>query len=434
MQRVFTLAALLVMASSASAQPPGLPKVEKLPTQGLARIDDQGRLVIQRVDAMMLCEMQTATRTYTEYVEEQRTRSVADPANPTATRTESYTVKVPVTKAREYSFCVTKSVPKPSEVVCERSDGDGGWRCAWSESPVRFYTAGSDEIPLEAVRGHLDAWRQVLISDDGEMIESYYSRLFQPGTLVIALPERPMHRYGGYEMPMPAPTGPRPSEHPADSPPVQPAAPQPAAPPAAALPRGNGNGNAILVSVSQQAASSPELPNAVPPTFAFAQAAGNDLSLRFMTQSTQDQTLMRKVKADKDVSKVAPVQAQHVTRTNHIWTIPIDAVQGIDQDGNPLNQRDVASRLGRETTILVTTSNREVDRFWLKNLRPDTLILQTPLPDDAGVLSAQMPPAVYPATPYQSPPAPAGSAPVPHAPPAPAAGAPVPQAPPPPAA
>lgn len=409
---VLSIVAGLALSTSAPAQYGHAGRATaSQPTQGLARIDEQGQLEVREVMFKPVFETQTGVRKVTAYQEESRIRTETVIQDGEQVQVEkTYTVKVPVEKIENFEFTVCIMVPETkSTVFVSHADGTAYVRKLDQVAVGLFETDGKPAIRASLSR-RLQDWSLVLLTHDGKPAPDYYAYLFKPGTLVLALPQ---------------PAADAPMLHPGP-------APAPAPPAVSSVFASPREIPVRLAAFQNSPVSDVEFPASPPPDFKFAQIGEpGTLRLRtlieFSTQQTGMCTEQKPVLVEgvtKTVEACRPVQMTHIVRTNDIWVIPLDSVTATTGDGRSLSSKELTTQLTKETTVLVSRDGRPVDPFWLRNLTSRALVLVTP-PTDCGWAEPPLPhvpaspvppqesPAPRPETPIPTPPveAPAPSAP-----------------------
>lgn len=347
------------------------------PSLAAARINEEGTLVIKHITPMYVPETHKGVTTVTETRAEQRIKKEKRIQDGQVVEVDvPYTVNVPVEFQKEYLYTVYKAEPKELEGLYVQNAETKEYQLEEGSPAGRFYETNGQAIPAATLASRLKDWQPILLTDEGRKVEDYYTYIFKPGTIVAALPvPKPMlievPPEGGYPAPV-APADPNAPQAPTEE------APKP-------------NASALEVdetfSVAFQAEAPEGLPKLLPPTFAFAKIENNQLSLRTVMETQEKRTapaLESATPAPQGAAPQAPAQVEllKINRTHDIWQMPLTAVKAQTAAGQKLRAQDLAARLPREATVLISKGGQEVEAFWLKGLSPQTLILITPIPDE----------------------------------------------------
>lgn len=352
------------------------------PTQGLARVSAEGVLELRQVAVKQVHEARIATQTVTQYREETRQREVTQTENgKPVTRLETYIVKVPYQVEQPYTYTVAVPVAEVQSSDFRR-DGDDYVRAVDGE-PVVFYELDGKSAAADGVPRRLRQWTDVLLTRNGKPVPDYFAFLFKPGTLVIALPQ-PLPPAAHHEHPAPQAV-----PAPAPPPSTRNAAPAPNAPRTSASLR-KSPGSAPIYTVAFQesdtADDEPKFPEGLPPDRQFAQVKDGTISLRTIEEHSWEGTGIRTRPVTEivdgkpvTVEKQEPVTMRNTVRTNHILHVPVEAMTAQTADGKALSGRELAARLAKETTVVVSSDGKPVDPFWLRALQERTVVVVPPV-------------------------------------------------------
>lgn len=380
------------------------------PTQALARIGDSGQLELRAVVSKPVYETAMATRQFTQY----EVRTVTTKKKQIVDGKEVFVdvqheEKVPVTKEESYTYTVSKSVPVEMPIEFALDEKKAGFEDMAHEA-IPIFEIDGRPAKLDTVRSRLKSWTLVLITDNGRAAPSYYADLFKPGTLQVALPRSPAS-YGvsaGRGMapsvlPVPVPSNPAPA-------PLPPRAIEadPNAATSSLLERPTSLQLTALQSAAPASDGEIQIPPGLPPAFTFAQVNQKSITLRTSTERVENLTTMcteevSETHNGQTVKKLVcrPVQVEHTVRNHDIATYPVDAVRVLAIGGEELEARDLETRLRKETTVIVSTNGRDVDSFWLQNVKPGTMVVIAPVLQQHAPMA--MPPAMAaPAPPVES--------------------------------
>jgi hypothetical protein len=95
--------------------------------------------------------------------------------------------------------------------------------------------------------------------------------------------------------------------------------------------------------------------------------------------------------------RVVTIDGRAVTETYQVTTfktVPVthrikgDAVKVYTAAGKEVEARDVPEKLKKQTTVLFAADGKKVDPFYLKIIKPDTLVIVGPPPSPAPVAPA----------------------------------------------
>jgi hypothetical protein len=369
---------LAVLSPSAYGQY-GYETTTTQPVLAAARINDQGQLVVRQIIAEGAYEKKTKTVPITKMVEERRTKVVKTIQDGKEVDVEvPFTVQVPVTVQETIEVVVIKAVPVEKQFVYSLDAQTKEYHAEKGGPSAAFYETNGQEVPAANIAARLVDWQPIVVSSNGAVVPDYYTYVFQPGTLVAALPKpvpkvvAPM----GAPVPQPLPQAPQvPTE----------SVPKPKA--------ASAEKTESTYAVAFQQEEKQETPKGLPPRFAFAKITNQEggsklLSLRTIAERTTTQKASYTVEVpnanDEAPTELREIEMQHVIRTHDIWQFhglgPVKAMTG---DGQKIGWQDLPARLPRETTVLIMTGGRKADEFWFKTLRPDTLTLSTPIPDES---------------------------------------------------
>jgi|GEM_PF-2374590 len=215
----------------------------------------------------------------------------------------------------------------------------------------------------------------VVVSADDQMIPEYYASLFKPGTMILALPPEPK------PMPMMIPAVvPQPAAAPVTPAPVAvdapPAAPQPVelipAPAVAPVP----SVTAPTPGLALAEPVAPLLPFTQQPEFVFLSRDGADLlKIRQMVESLQPVEVTIVIGAGSSTVEKAMTVEQSSRR--HINTsVPWKIVTASLPVEGELTHSRAKEKLGQgEVVGLISLDGKAVEPGWLKNFKPDVLVV-----------------------------------------------------------
>lgn len=284
------------------------------------------------------------------------------------TATYSYTVDVPVVtpdgkqEVRQEQRTATRMVCELVNTTIARA----------ADEKTRYFEVDGRPVEPRVAAQRLATPGLVLASTTDSMPSSYYAALFKAGTLVATLSS------GGTAQPIPQIASPTTNDAPVQDTAQSSSHVHPAAGPA--------------------------------PLFRFARLSSNGkIRLRDYTEQSHLETAPRQIpSANGGPAKTAYVEVRRVTQINNILEFDLTDVEVTMANGTPVGSAALAAMLAGETTVLTSADGQPVDRFWLTNVKPTTLVVVSPL------VSASCQPGPTPAfgAPYQAPTPPA-AAPVP---------------------
>ncbi len=324
------------------------------PSQQVLRRDPTGQwqLLVQ----VTVCSVETKTGTVTKKVPESKTvREVVD----------GKAIDRVVTQYRDVSETYSYSVVVPGYHTKGLSvDLDS----------IKAFETDGRRIPVDKLTSRVQGDTLVVVSATDGMLPESYASLFKPGTVILtsaAVQTRP----------------------------ATPLPPASVSPPAATDPP---------VAVPAPAAKLPELPKSPAPIIVTVSRDGADkLAIRRLSESTSPVSALRTFKKG-NAKEMAPVQLMQTTRQIDTFVIPVDQFRfGIGASTDiPLD--NIKDKLGREITVVFSADGDDIDPFWLRNLKSNTLVLVGPqLPTSYG----SMTPGPLPPGPMAMPAIPRGAVP-----------------------
>lgn len=306
------------------------------------------------------------------------------------TKTETYTVKVPVEEDGKKVFKTEEKL----RTVCEMVTESHLYAASLDLNDVKAFETNGQAVDMKTLATRLKKPTLVVIANDGKMIAPYYAAVFKPGTLIIA-----PQNGGDSNAPLPSAvhndtrrstvTGSsiklvsQEVEKPA---PAQPAPPRTEAPPADL-----GLGIA--------------LPKSLPPSMLFARVPETGkINLRQYSESVGEREISIEVKPRGVPETIYMKQLQKFTRSEAIQ-LDLSDVQATTADAKPLPAPGLTEKLKTAAVVFVSSMGQPVDSFWLKNVKPGIVVLVPPQGVAFGVPSCETPPGPpSPAAPRVVPP------------------------------
>jgi hypothetical protein len=212
-----------------------------------------------------------------------------------------------------------------------------------ADETTRYFEVDGRPVDPRVAAQRLTSPTLVLVSATDSMPPSYYAGLFKTGTLVATLSR------GGYTQPIPQ-----------------------IAPP-------------IASNAQDQGAAQPSSlvhPDAGPaPLFRFARLGSNGkIRLRDYTEQSHDEQTTKLIPAaNGQPARPATVAVRRVTQINNILEFNSAEVEVTMANGTPVGSAALTAMLAGETTVLASADGQPVDRFWLTNVKPTTLVIVAPL-------------------------------------------------------
>lgn len=314
------------------------------------------------------------------------------------TKTETYTVKVPVQENGKQVFKTEEKL----RTVCEMMTEAEVYASPLELSHVKAFETDGRSVDVQTLAKRIKGPTLVVVSNDEKMIAPYYAAVFKPGTLIIA------HQMGGGD----------------NAPP----------PPAAAK-----NGATLPVRLVSQAEAKSETPPAVPieapatpvelgiktpkslpPTMLFARVPeAGKINLRHYSESMGEREVATEVVQNGVPNTVYLKQTQKYTRSEATQLNLID-VKATTADSKPLTAQALSEKLKTAAVVLASSMGQKVDPFWLQNVKPGVVVLIPPQGVGfGGAACYPVPVAPVHEGPSAAPLPPPGSAPVPAPAPAP---------------
>jgi hypothetical protein len=371
------------------------------PSQALVRINASGQLemvsraskmvAVQRQQTVMKKELRTETRTETRTIEkdgkpEQVTREIPVTVEIMVPTTMTYTEMKTVYETAIKAF--------PASTNGFRRDAD--------KAEIPLFDLAGNRLSVSAVEDRLHDWTLVLISNTGKPLDRKFAGLFKPTTIVIGVPPYQPLAMPAYPAPQPPTVAPQPIPQPAPVPPSAAREDRPALSPVAFL----------------ASDTTPQLPNAPEPAFAFAKVWGEKtLALRTETEKTIDLSCPVTKVVDRlvdgkmiKVNVCEPHQLEKVIEIRETIRYPLADVAVTRTPNKELTKSELPSVLSVEVLAMVSADGKPVDLLWQRNLRDGALVIVVPAASTAMPAPMMMPTTMPPA-PAASPAAPAPGSP-----------------------
>jgi hypothetical protein len=315
------------------------------------------QIVISRTASFMVCEARVKTET--------RTKTVTNDDG--TTREVAYSVEVP------YTIC------KPV------------WNSVQFRQPLEtteVYDMQGAQLKGDKLAAALKELRTIVFAN--RKVPKYYLSIYKPDTLLV------VQNFAAYASVAPV-AGFVPPPPPGDVPPAPAPAPVPAPAPA---PRPT---PAPPIEVPDDAPQVAQ--RGMEPLVSLAKSAGGKLSLRSYVKNVDSQTAYRELE-EEGVTRKAPVEIKTESIVDVERTIPQAAVKVYRADKKPLAAADLAKALESDRCVLVSTDGHDVTADYLKIVKPETLIIVTPIPAPPMPMVVPAAPAPLPAAPGAAPPPP----------------------------
>jgi uncharacterized protein YkwD len=190
LSRLFLAALILVFFHRpASAQfEQGNQTVTTQPKLAKARVNEDGQLVVKTAIGKPVYREETRTGTITKYRSETRLRKQKVTRDgQTVEENVPYTVQVPYQETVEFTVKVMDLVPEERETVYSQNTETKDYYDADGQA-LAFFETNGQAAPAAQIGRRLKNWEPILVTSDGKPAEDFYTAIFKPGTLVVALP------------------------------------------------------------------------------------------------------------------------------------------------------------------------------------------------------------------------------------------------------
>lgn len=308
------------------------------------------------------------------------------------TKTESYTVKVPVEVNGKKEFKTEEKL----RTICEMVTESEVYAAPLDVNQLKVFETDGRPVDVKTLVRRIKKPTLVVMANDGKMVAPYYAGVFKPGTLIIA------PQAGGGDGPPPLSAA-----NEARISPIR-VVSQVEAKPEARPPVPGEVPAAVNLKLGI------DLPKSLPPTMLYARVPeAGKINLRHYSESVGEREFATEIKKQGVPETVLMKQLQKFTRSEAIQ-LDLSEVQATTADAKPLNAQALTEKLKKATVVLASSMGQKVDPFWLQNVKPDVVVLIPPAGLGFGGAACYPMPVSPPAGPGQAPPPPPGGpAPVP---------------------
>jgi hypothetical protein len=339
----------------------------------------------------------------------------------------------PQTRTVEKKVPVTKEmIVKVQKFVCEMRVRKV------NEDSAAAYDAAGRPIAWADLAPRLAKPTLVVVTSSGRALPPAMAAVFKPDTIVLGLPpEAPQPEFG-------APMLIEPREGPINQTaptilPVAPPEPAPRAPvpaPAKRVPQPRPASGVFKPAVFQApaddipsvedfpaadepavepapAGDAPSLPTSSPPSLqlaTLAESGGVNLKTVTSFENTSYITMMKTDDKGEPTNETQSVPVTQLYETSVTTTYPMDLVMAVTVDGRKVPPSILTRYLKSERAVVVAAEGPDVDKFWLQNMKPTTVVMSVPAVMQGyghGVPAFAPPPAIEEGAPVEAPPPPA---------------------------